>query len=243
MLKVVDRGDKRYLLFNESEQSSMSLIYPHRGGFEYQDFFHLPALLGVSVKSVLFIGLGGGSVIKSFQFHYPDAHLDVTEIHPIVAQVAKEYFAFRESDNVRLYLTDVQKFLEKHPEKSYQVIIHDAFIVLKDYIGPPPDLCTRAFYTLLQKHLEYEGMVMQNVTGFWFSPKPMQIWNEFTQAFPYAWGFNVRTSANLIFLGAQKPLLDKKTFWDMLSKMPPHPALEHISLSDFSRQLILTHPR
>ncbi|MHA2610526.1 MAG: spermidine synthase [bacterium JZ-2024 1] len=243
VLKVVDRENTRFLLFNETEQSAMSLSEPHRGKFEYMDFFHLPWLLKIPIRNVLFIGLGGGSIPKSYHYYYPDALLDAVEIYPEVAEVARKYFFFEESPRIHLYIMDIEDFLRQFPDKKYDVVIHDAFVVTKDYAGPPENLCSREFYELVKGHLEETGLLMHNITGFWFSYKALHIWKEMISVFPYAWGFNVRSSSNLIYVGSQKPLWDKKTLTEVANQAPYYPALEYVQFSAFPRQLILVHPQ
>ena len=75
----------------------MSLTNPLTGHFEYTEYFQMPWLWNHDIKSVLMVGLGGGSTPRAYQHYYPKVMVDIVEIDPMVVDVAKKYFTVAES--------------------------------------------------------------------------------------------------------------------------------------------------
>src|SRR5688572_23459644 len=60
-IRVIDRQGYRFLSFDDSMETRMSLLNPLLGHFEYIDYFQMPWLWNSHMSNVLMIGLGGGS--------------------------------------------------------------------------------------------------------------------------------------------------------------------------------------
>ena len=133
----------RKLLFGMGlahEQSAIDLTDLDRHVYDYS-LLAMDAFSFVKKPSnALIIGLGGGIIARQIVLKFPDANVDILEIDPEVLNVDKEYFFFKDSDQVRVHIGDALETISKLGKK-YDVVILDAFD--KDYI--PPQLMTESF--------------------------------------------------------------------------------------------------
>jgi len=84
---------------------------------------------------LLLIGLGGGVFPMFLHQHFPWLSLDVVELDPSVAEIAKESFGFQEDDRMHLHIAEGVQFVcdrlsvalknNTLEEKSYNIIIVD----------------------------------------------------------------------------------------------------------------------
>ncbi|WP_372761803.1 spermidine synthase [Pseudoalteromonas sp.] len=161
---VEQNGDLRCLKFDEkSSQSSQSCMYvsdPKRLVFNYTKLTFASLLLIENPKKVLIIGLGGGTLSNTISELYPAATITNIEIDPAVISVARNYFAFQESDKVTAKAQDGRIFIKRAALKKQQFdwIILDAFN--GDYI--PEHLLTKEFFTELKSVLADGGVVAAN---------------------------------------------------------------------------------
>ena len=159
-LSVVDSEGKRYLRFDSSFQSSMFVGQPFKTAYEYTDYFDLGLAYHPSAKRVLFIGLGGGSAPKRLWRDFPGVDIEVAELDPVVADVARRYFALPKSPRLRVTVADGRRFLAGR-EDRWDVIAIDAFF--SDSI--PFHLTTREFLDLARRRLAPGGVIVTNVIG------------------------------------------------------------------------------
>jgi spermidine synthase len=115
-------------------------------------------LYPAEIKRILMIGLGGGSISTYYGRAMPDVHIDTVELDQRVIDVAKQYFAVRETDRVRYIAADGRVFLNRSKER-YDLILLDAY--RGGYV--PFHLLTREFYTLVKNRLTPGGAVAFNV--------------------------------------------------------------------------------
>ena len=104
------------------------------------------------------IGLGGGSISTYYGRAMPDVHIDTVELDQRVIDVAKQYFALRETPRVRYIAADGRVFLNRSKD-HYDLILLDAY--RGGYV--PFHLLTREFYTLVKSRLTPGGAVAFNV--------------------------------------------------------------------------------
>ena len=115
-------------------------------------------LYPTEVKRILMIGLGGGSISTYYGRAMPDVHIDTVELDQRVIDVAKQYFALRETPRVRYIAADGRVFLNRSKDR-YDLILLDAY--RGGYV--PFHLLTREFYTLVKSRLTPGGAVAFNV--------------------------------------------------------------------------------
>jgi spermidine synthase len=63
---------------------------------------------------------------KDFLKRFPNAHMDVVEIDPVMTELAKKYFRLKEDARLTTYHEDARRFLNRS-DKTYDVIYGDAF--------------------------------------------------------------------------------------------------------------------
>ena len=111
-------------------------------------------------KKVLVLGLGGGILPTAMSKLLPTASIDVVEIDPAVTQVAKQYFAFRDGGNTRVYEMDARVFVKRagREGRKYDLVVLDAFD--REYI--PEHLLTREYLTEVKALLKPGSVLAAN---------------------------------------------------------------------------------
>lgn len=109
-------------------------------------------------KSVLVVGLGGGTIPGFLRQRFPDLVIDAVELDPGVVEVAKSHFGFREDAKMRAHVGDGRRFIEQ-ASRRYDIIFLDAFGI--DSV--PYQLATREFLALVRRALTPRGMVVGNI--------------------------------------------------------------------------------
>jgi len=161
---VRDKGDERCLLFSvkreDRNQTCMDLKKPGRLVFSYTRMSLGGLLLNQNPKKILIIGLGGGSIPNTLSTLYPNSIMDIVEIDSAVLRVAKTYFNFSETENVRVYISDARVFVKRAGVKKqhYDLIILDAFT--GEYI--PEHLMTLEFLSETKRLLTNKGVLVAN---------------------------------------------------------------------------------
>ncbi|OHB77488.1 MAG: hypothetical protein A2W31_12155 [Planctomycetes bacterium RBG_16_64_10] len=164
-LRVTEHGSVRRLQFRRSgdefEESAINVANPLQFEMSYYPlmlaaFAHQPA-----PRSILFIGLGGGTLPRAIRHYFPQAQIDTVELDPAVAAVAKDYFGFQEDPRMKVYIRDgrvqVRRFVRA--QKRYDIIFLDAF--RGGYI--PYHLTTKEFAESLVELLPPNGIVVNNL--------------------------------------------------------------------------------
>jgi spermidine synthase len=157
---VHEEGEWRYLRFDRSLQGGMWLRDPTVSPLRYTDYVHLAWLFQPSLRRVLVVGLGAGSVPKRFLRDYPAVQVDSVELDPAVVEVAREYFAVREGPRHRVIVQDGRQYIRRTPD-AYDLIVMDAYFAE----GIPFHLVTREFLRQTRARLAPGGVVAANVVG------------------------------------------------------------------------------
>ena len=158
---VTDREGVRVLRLDHLIQTASAIGNPRDGRLSYTSYLHLPMVLDPGARDVLFIGLGGGTLVTQFLHDYPQTRIDVAELDPDVVAVARRYFGVPENGpRLRVFAEDGRRFLQRS-DRKYDVIVVDAFH--RDFV--PFHLTTREFFTLCRDRLNPRGMVAMNIIG------------------------------------------------------------------------------
>lgn len=163
-IRIVDEDRIRVLYFDSAPQSRMSLEDPLRGHFEYIEYLHLPWLWKADIRSVLVIGLGGGSLPRTILARHPAVEVETVDLDPVVIECARIYFGLRQSDRMSVVAADGRQFLRRST-KSYDLIVLDAYTANRYGSGIPYALVTREFFRLIREHLTDDGIFAVNVIG------------------------------------------------------------------------------
>ncbi len=201
-IRVIQDGGLRTLCFDDATESRMSLQDPLKGHFEYTEYFHMPWLWNTNLASVLMIGLGGGSAQRAFEHYHPGVAVETVEIDPMVVQVARDYFNFKESERQRVHVSDGRMFLRRSPAR-YDLIILDAYVASRYGSSIPQHLATREFFELVRGHLATNGIVAYNVIGSlsgWRADIVGAIYRTLKAVFPQVYLFPARSSQNVVLL-------------------------------------------
>lgn len=159
-LAVVEDGDTRTLRFGSTFQSAMSVADPYDTVYAYTDFFALGLAYEPDAASILFVGLGGGSAPKRMWRDFPSLRVDVVELDPVVADVARRYFAVPRDPRLRIEVEDGRRYLARE-DRRWDLIAIDTFF--ED--GIPFHMTTREFLELVRDRLTPGGVVLTNVIG------------------------------------------------------------------------------
>jgi spermidine synthase len=141
-------------------QSCIDMRRPDRMVMNYPQMMLGSLYLNPAPRSVLIIGLGGGTIPRALAQIVPGVHIDVVEIDPAVVAVAKKYFLFAESERVRVFEADGRVFVKRalREQRRYDVIMLDAF----DHEYIPEHLLTREFLTEIKTLLAPGGVLAAN---------------------------------------------------------------------------------
>jgi spermidine synthase len=159
-LTVVDDGETRYLRFESSFQSGMYLDDAFRTRFDYTDYLQLPLAYSPSVRKILFIGLGAGSVQKRMWRDFPELDLETVELDPVVRDVAYRYFHVPRNSRLQVAIEDGRRFLQRDDE-LWDAIVIDAYF--SDSL--PFHLTTLEFLELARSRLRTGGVIASNLIG------------------------------------------------------------------------------
>ncbi|HEX4840685.1 MAG TPA: fused MFS/spermidine synthase [bacterium] len=159
-IRVHEDVSWRYLRFDRSLQGGMLLKDPTVSPLRYTDYVHLAWVFTPSIRRVLVIGLGAGSIPKQFLATYPAVSVESVELDPVVVDVARQYFAVPAGGRHRIIVQDGRQYVRR-ADGVYDMILVDAYFA--DAI--PFHLVTREFLGQLKAHLAPGGVVVANIVG------------------------------------------------------------------------------
>jgi len=204
-LLVLENKEKneRYLLNQEktlSYQGGIRLDAPDQLLFEYTRISFLGlAYLDRQPKDALFIGMGIGAMPRFMAKHFPEIAVETVEIDPAVVSLAKEYFSFRETGNLKVKVEDGRQFI-KRSKKGYDIIFLDA------YQGEtiPFHLTTREFLQEVKARLNRGGVVVANI----LSPKKNKFFTSMIKTYHTNFAdlaiYKGKESGNYIFVAGDR---------------------------------------
>jgi len=137
---VIDLADPDDLPLPYAQTMTVAVIYPQ------------------TVRNILMLGLGGGSISTYLARFLPEASVTTVEVDPGVIGAAKTYFGLRDSERMRFHAGDGRVFLNRTAE-TYDLILVDAY--RGGYV--PFHLLTREFYSLVKERLAPGGAAVFNV--------------------------------------------------------------------------------
>jgi spermidine synthase len=158
---VVEEERHRRLRFddvNGVDQSVMSLDDPASVPMEYVRYAGMGLLFVPEPRSVLMIGLGGGSFSGLIRRALPEAFIDVVEINPVVVEAAKGFFGLVEDAKYRVHLADGAAFVQD-AKARYDLIFADG----GSGDGIPEVLTTDRFFSALRERLTPTGVLVVNL--------------------------------------------------------------------------------
>ena len=113
------------------------------------------------LRSMLMIGLGGGTTSRYVGRAVPTMQITVAELDEGVVRMARKHFGVKENERYKVVTRDGRVYLLRNRKARYDLIMVDAF--RGGYV--PFHLLTREFYGLLKRRLEPGGAAIFNVHG------------------------------------------------------------------------------
>ncbi len=198
---VTDDGYVRHLKFDDSLQSGMYVADPVKSDFTYTEYFHLAWVFRRDIRTLLFLGLGGGSAPKKFHADYPMLEIDIVEIDPTVVEVAEQYFHFRSGPRLQIMVEDARAYLAR-TDKRYDLIVHDAYYSE----AVPFHLLTREFFQMAVRRLTPTGIFVFNLISDVVGPDSTvfrAVYKDWQALFPAIYVFPVEMKRNVVLIGGR----------------------------------------
>jgi spermidine synthase len=203
---VYQTGTVRCICFTRNcrigRQSCQDTKTPDRIVMHYPQMMLSALYVNPQPKSVLIVGLGGGTIPRALKELVPTAHIDIVEIDPAVVKVARQFFDFADGGNVRVIESDgrVQVKRAMRQERRYDLIMLDAF----DHEYIPEHLLTREFLTEVKSLLVPGGVLAANT----FSSSKLYDHESATYASVFPQFFNLKRE-NRVIIATNGPLPEK----------------------------------
>ena len=111
----------------------------------------------LSIKKILVLGVGGGSVIKVLHQYFPQAKVTGIEIDPKMIEVGRKYFNL-DKYQANIIHSDAFTFVEHLKQEKYDLIIVDILLGRKT----PERLTQKSFLNKLKVLLNKNGIIIFN---------------------------------------------------------------------------------
>lgn len=143
-----------------ARQSCLKLDDPDELVFDYTKMIMGALYVAPGPRTILVIGLGGGTLPMAFAKLLPDADIDAVEVDGAVIRIARQFFGLQPSDRLRLYESDGRVFVKRAAARArrYDLVVLDAFDV--DYI--PEHMLTREFLGEARAIMAPDGVFVAN---------------------------------------------------------------------------------
>jgi spermidine synthase len=161
---VYETGSVRCMCFTRhcrvGRQSCMDERQPDRIVMSYPQMMLGALYVQPAPRTVLIIGLGGGTLPRALAQILPQTRMEVVEIDPAVVRVAKRYFDFDSGDRISVAETDGRVYVKRalREGRRYDLIMLDAF----DHEYIPEHLLTEEFLREVQSLLAPGGVLAAN---------------------------------------------------------------------------------
>ncbi len=159
---VHETASAKSMVFSDIDiQSRMSVARPDELQFEYTRLMMGVLLFHPQPKSVLMVGLGGGSLAKFCYKHLPHTHITVVEINPHVIALRQSFCIPDDDARFQVLQMDAADFMGQ-TEQTFDVVFVDGF----DPHGMPEQLCSPQFYSDCRRVLNTGGVAVANLHRF-----------------------------------------------------------------------------
>jgi spermidine synthase len=196
-VRVYESNGERCMCFTVScrigRQSCIILSDPHRFALNYTRMMMAGTfLMGDPPKTILIVGLGGGSIPTALRELLPAAKIDVVEIDPAVTRVARKYFGFKDDPKLKVMEMDGRVYVKRAIREGtkYDLVMLDAF----DHEYIPEHLLTSDFLTEVKSLLTPKGVLVGNT----FSSSKLYDHESTTYASVFGKFFNLKSANRVI---------------------------------------------
>ncbi len=202
---VYDTADVRCMCFTRNcrvgRQTCMDTQRPDRFVLNYTRMMLGALYLQPQPRSILIVGLGGGTLPRALSQVLPAAVIDTVEIDPAVVRVAQRYFDFTPGGRVTVAEQDGRVFVKRamREQRKYDLIMLDAF----DHEYIPEHLLTQEFLREVKTLLAPGGVLAANT----FSSSRLYDYESVTYASVFGTFFSLKKE-NRVILAVNGPLPD-----------------------------------
>jgi spermidine synthase len=119
------------------------------------------------IKAIV-IGLGAGLLPMHLHKCLPFLHIEVVELDPVVVDLAKDYFGFRENDHLKVHVTDGIKFVKEVANSDrvdILIIDVDSSDSSSGMTCPAVDFVEESFLLTAKDSLSDEGLFIVNLVS------------------------------------------------------------------------------
>jgi spermidine synthase len=156
---VVDGFGTKALHFTEWEvQSRMILRQPNLLCLEYTRRMMGFMLFNSRPRSILMIGLGGGSLAKFCHRYLPDTSVTVVERNPHVIALRDEFYVPKDDRRFKIIEADGAHFV-RDASSLFDIVLLDGF----DAVGQPEQLSSQRFYDNCWARMSLDGILVSNL--------------------------------------------------------------------------------
>jgi len=112
------------------------------------------------LKRILVLGVGGGAVLKQFNYFLQPRDIVGVELNPVHLNIAKRFFKLTQK-NITLYEADAVQWLQAYRGEPFDLIVDDLF---GEHDGEPVRAvkANRVWARTLLAHLATDGLVVTN---------------------------------------------------------------------------------
>lgn len=158
---ILETDSERRLHFShDSVQSVMRLDEPDVLICAYTRKMMAFLLFNPNPKSIVMVGLGGGSLAKFCYRNLPKTQISVVEIDARVIALREEFCVPPDDHRFRIVCDDGARYISNFSERI-DVLMVDAF----DAIGLAPTLAATDFYVRAAQQLSSNGILVMNFSG------------------------------------------------------------------------------
>jgi predicted membrane-bound spermidine synthase len=220
IIRVADIGRLRYLFLNYADGAQTVM---NREGLltdrYYDQFLIGPQINGA--KSVLFLGVAGGTAIKQLATVYPDLRVTGVDLDPAVLDVARRYFGLGDEKRVTLVAEDARWFLANSPDR-YDMIAIDLYVT-----GHIPFFTTtEEFFRQAYDHLTDDGILMMNVLAV---QQPEELLGPLVRTVRLSFPSTFLTGAGNFILIASRSPISIAALKERLEKAGPSPEVRQVA--------------
>jgi spermidine synthase len=140
-------------------QSAMYPDDPSELALPYTRFYRLVEHFSPRMRRMLVLGGGGFSFPKYVLENYENVSVDVVEIDPGMAALARDHFGLRDHRRLKIIKEDARTFLNRNAEK-YDVILCDTF---NSHYAIPFHLTTQETMNRIKSSMAQDGIVLINL--------------------------------------------------------------------------------
>lgn len=212
-----------YLDGGVARQSAFDPRDPDHLESKYTQAAPLAFALARGEERMLVVGLGGGVVPTFLRRRMPALRIDAVELNPVVVDVARSHFGFREDARLKAHVGDGRRFVEQCRDR-YDVVLLDAF-------GPesvPYALATREFLEAVRGIVAPGGVVVGNLWGRERNPLYDAMLATYRTVFDELWVLELEGAVNkLVFAFPGQPGLARERVAAQARALTARLALRH----------------